>query len=365
MDNLKNFWERFGKYVIALLVIIAWTSITMNLLSKKLEQAVSPTPSAQGEYWLDKEETHVINVLASGALMPCDTENAEHVFSNLGSLVRNYDVSAVSVHSLIGRNSSRVFGEAAIAQGYGMFGLAYPDVLSEGKEGIDDSMAFWDSQNVRTSGTHTSTDTSNILRMGEFNGVSVIYLSYTDVLNTEMPENETYLVNVYNDEKTPQFVAKAAEMADVVIVSIVWKGEAGALPDERQRKIADDLADAGASIVIGYSGHQVQPACWIDDTLVFYSLGDLYSEQDKAEERIGALGAVTITKTVYGDKSRVELTNPKVDLVASLETEEDHNDIKLLSRVTESEMEHHIDYYTAYCVILQKMDDSIRIGGLN
>ena len=54
-------------------------------------------------------------------------------------------------------------------------------------------------------------------------------------------------------------------MADLVIVSIVWEGEPGALPNERQRAVAEALADAGASIVVGYADHAVQPVCWIDD----------------------------------------------------------------------------------------------------
>ena len=199
----------------------------------------------------------------------------------------------------------------------------------------------------------------------EYNGISVIYLSYTDLLDEELPENENYLVNVYNDEKTPQFVNEAANMADLVIVSIVWEGEPGALPNERQRAVAEALADAGASIVVGYADHAVQPVCWIDDTLVFYSLGDLYSEETEAADRIGALGAVTVTETIYGDKSRVELTNPKVDLVISVPDGEGHSDVKLLSAADDKEVEDRKEFLEGYTKTIQRMDDSIRIGGLN
>ncbi len=364
MNNDFNFWDRYGKFIVALALVLSATSITMNLLSRKLENEAVPEQTADSEFWIDKEETHVINVLAAGAAMPCAAEKTDHIFSNLGSLVQNYDVSAVSVHSLVNTNSSEAFMRALLSQGFKMYGLAYPGALEGGKEGIDRSMEYWNNHSVRTSGTHTSTDTSNMIRMAEYNGVTVIYLSYTDILEEELPENENYLVNVYSDEKTPSFVAEAAQMADLVIVSMVWEGEPGALPNARQRSIAEALADAGASIIVGYSEHAVQPACWIDDTLVFYSLGDFYSEEEDDTSRIGALGAVTVTKTEYGDKSRVELTNPKMDLIASI-SDEDHNDVMLLDKVSEEQMKNRAELYKGYCETLQRMDDSIRIGGLN
>ena len=365
MEKQSKFWDNYGRFFIALALVLSATSIAMNLLSRRLETEAAPEPTKSSEYWIDKEETNVINVLAAGAVMPGEAAQADHLYTDLGSLVKNYDVSAVSFHALVNSDCQTPFAEALTAQGFKMYGLAYPGALAFGKDGIDQSMAFWDAQSVRTSGTHTSTDTSNMIRMAEFNGISVIYLSYTDSLTGELPENENYLVNVYSDEKTPQFVYEASQMADLVIVSIAWDGEPGALPNERQRTIAESLADAGASIIIGYADHAVQPACWIDDTLVFYSLGDFYSQEKEDEQRIGALGAVTVTETVYGDKSRVELTNPKVDLIVSVPDGTNHYDVKKLDRITDEQIADHAELYKGYCETLQRMDDSIRIGGLN
>lgn len=365
MENRSKFWDTYGRFFIALAVVLSATSLIMNLLSRRLETETEPEPTQSSEFWLDKEQTNVINILAGGAVMPSSDIQAGHVYTGLGSLVKNYDVACVSMHSLVGSDTTRSFAQELIDQGFGFYGLAYPGALAYGKQGIDSSMSFWDVQRVRTSGTHTSTDTSNLIRMSEYNGVSVIYLSYTDLLDGELPENENYLVNVYNDEKTPLFVNEAANMADVVIVSIAWQGEQGALPNERQRSIAEALAGAGASIIVGYSDHAVQPVCWIDDTLVFYSLGDLYSEEEDVTDRIGALGAVTVTETIYGDRSRVELTNPKVDLLVSSDDGNGHSNVKLLRDEDKEVLPERDELYEGYTQTLQRMDDSIRIGGLN
>ena len=362
MSKPSNFWDRHGKYLIALALILGATSFIMTLLSRVLEQDTRPEEPSKEEYWLDHEETNVVNILAAGAVMPC-AEDSESPFTELGTLVENYEFSAVTYHSLVGTDSQSSFADQICEAGFNMVGLSYPEVHDAGKEAIDGSMNYWNHSPVWISGTNSSTDEKNQLRIFEQNGVSVVYLSYTDRLNEPLPENEAYLVNVYNDEKTPLFVNKAAEQADLVIVSIAWDGGQGALPNDRQRKVAEALAGAGASIIIGYAENAVQPACWIDDTLVFYSLGNLYSESEAVTERIGALGAVTVTETIYGDKHRVELTNPKMDLVVSLPGEDQHAVVQFLNRAL-PEIENGSELYDGYRETLQRMDDSIRIGGL-
>lgn len=362
MSKPSNFWDRHGKFLIALALILGATSFTMTILSRVLEQDTRPEEPEREEYWLDHEETNVVNILAAGAVMPCE-EDGDSPFTELGVLVDNYDFSAVTYHSLVGTDSKSSFADEVCGAGFNMVGLAYPEVHDSGKEAIDSSMNYWNRSSVWISGTNSSTDEKNQLRIFEQNGVSVVYLSYTDRLNEPLPENESYLVNVYNDEKTPLFVNKAAEQADLVIVSIAWDGGQGALPNDRQRQVAEALAGAGASIIIGYAENAVQPACWIDDTLVFYSLGNLYSEAEAVTDRIGALGAVTVTETIYGDRHRVELTNPKMDLVVSVPEEDAHAKVQFLSRVRQT-LETGSELYTGYTETLQRMDDSIRIGGL-
>ena len=363
MDKQTNFWEKHGKYLLALALILAVTSLVMNVVTRVLEQGKKPAEPEKPEFWLDKEETNVVNILAAGAVMPCK-EDTDDVFAGLGQLVNNYEYAAVTYHSLVGTDSRTAFADEVCVQGFNMVGLAYPEVHAYGKDAIDTSMNYWNQSNARISGTHSSTDERNQLRIFEQNGISTVYLSFTDGLKDPLPENEAYLVNVYDDEKTPLFVNKAAEQADLVIVSIAWEGGQGSLPNDRQKQIAEALAGAGASVIIGYADNAVQPVCWIDDTLVFYSLGNLYSESEEVTDRIGALGAVTVTETIYGDRHRIELTNPKMDLVASVKDEDVHAKVILLDKATEEQVPSCKELYEGYVQTLQRMDDSIRIGGL-
>ena len=364
MDKPSNFKENLRWFLIVLALVLGAISLIMTLLSRRLESKPEPSAATDSPFWVDKEMISVINVLSSGAVQPFGLDyDGSGILSDLEPVVRNHDLASLSVHALVNTDLSSAFADQLYTTGFTMCGLAYPDVLASGKEAVDLSNNYWNNSRMRISGTNSSTDAKNQLRYTEVNGISAVYLSFTDYLNDPLPENETYLVNVYDDEKTPQFVSKAAGMADLVIVSMCWKGENGALPNERQKKIAETLADAGASIIIGSAENAVQPIAWIDDTLVFYSLGNLCSSAENAEERIGALGAVTVSKTVTGNQKRIELTNPKADLVVTTENKNGRR-ITYLSGASEEDVKDHKAVYDRYAGILHRLDDSIRIGGL-
>lgn len=90
-------------------------------------------------------------------------------------------------------------------------------------------------------------------------------------------------------------VAAAAQRADVVIVSIHWGGEYQAAPAPRQRAIAQALAEAGTSLIVGHGPHILQRVEWVKETLVAYSLGNfLFDQSYPVDCRWGAILHVTL-----------------------------------------------------------------------
>ena len=145
-------------------------------------------------------------------------------------------------------------------------------------------------------------------------------------------------------EKSPEIVEEARRNADVVIVSMYWEGTNKEYPSERQKEIAQRLADSGASIIFGNANNSIQPIEWIDDTLVFYSMGNVLTSED--DYALGLVGTVTIT-------------NPKVDCVYEKKDDDGH--------ITVSFYDNNIELAATYAdliEVLHRMDDSIRIGGI-
>ena len=71
----------------------------------------------------------------------------------------------------------------------------------------------------------------------------------------------------------------AKENSDIEIVYIHWGTEYGPVHTQTQRAYAELFAQLGAELVIGHHPHVVQDIERIDDTLVFYSLGNFIFDQ--------------------------------------------------------------------------------------
>ena len=108
---------------------------------------------------------------------------------------------------------------------------------------------------------------------------------------------------------------------------------------------------------MGSAGPNVLPVCWIDDTLVFYGMGNLMSDDLNA---VGLLGAVTVSKSTLNDRTRVELTNPRVEVVCSLQRSGKFNVLAM----TDVNNQLYRRRYEEIADVLHSMDDSIRLGGM-
>lgn len=79
-------------------------------------------------------------------------------------------------------------------------------------------------------------------------------------------------------------------------------------PSKQQKEVAQYLTDLGVDVVIGNHPHVIQPIEWKQnkdghETLIYYSLGNLISAQEKLETLVGGLSYVQFVK--YEDKTLV------------------------------------------------------------
>lgn len=81
-------------------------------------------------------------------------------------------------------------------------------------------------------------------------------------------------------------VARARELADVVIVGMSWGIEYTPDPTPGQRAAARAAVEAGAALVIGNHPHVVQAVEVIGGALVTYALGNFLFDQDQTIERM-------------------------------------------------------------------------------
>ena len=74
-----------------------------------------------------------------------------------------------------------------------------------------------------------------------------------------------------------------------MVVYVCWGDQDGISVSDGQRRIAHQLIQSGADLVIGTHPHVLQPAEQFMDGWIFYSLGDLISDREQRGERESVL----------------------------------------------------------------------------
>lgn len=97
-------------------------------------------------------------------------------------------------------------------------------------------------------------------------------------------------------------IAKAREMADIVVVCPHWGTEYTFVPSTYQKKFAKQMTEVGADLIIGTHPHVIQPVEWVKGNngtvaLCFYSLGNYVSSQYDPESMLEAMAWVTFEVT--------------------------------------------------------------------
>ncbi len=245
------------------------------------------------------------------------TQNCDLNYYNQETILGGTELGLYSYPSF---NSPQEAGDAMIDIGYNLVSTATNHSYDMGEEGVLASYEYWSSkEGVLMAGTYDSEESRNEIQIYECNGITYTMLNYTYGLNGYViPDGKEYLVNVWpidfeiNDPENDteyqaykeQVAADIAAVRDQVDFLIVCM-HAGIEYDETECSYQDDMAqfyaDNGVDLVVGTHPHVVQPAEYIGDTLVYYSLGNLLSAQDSDDyysKLVGLVATMTVRKTV-------------------------------------------------------------------
>jgi hypothetical protein len=96
-------------------------------------------------------------------------------------------------------------------------------------------------------------------------------------------------IAILNEENLKAAIDAARKVSDVVIAMPHWGPEDVATPNWIQRKLARQLVEAGADLVVGNHTHVLQAIQEIDGIPVFYGLGNFVFDQGLPDHRQGAI----------------------------------------------------------------------------
>ena len=140
------------------------------------------------------------------------------------------------------------------------------------------------------------------------------------------------MINYYKDEKgslnkdqIKKDIEELKNNSDIVIVLMHWGQEFRYEPNKEQKELANYLSELGVDIVVGSHSHNISPIEKINNTLVYYSLGNFVSHDDDIartkpgeEEFDNAYQVGMISKLqIIKEEDKIKIDNIKTELAVN------------------------------------------------
>jgi hypothetical protein len=141
-------------------------------------------------------------------------------------------------------------------------------------EGFARTASFLEKAGMRTVGAGTTKTQASEPLLLNVRGVPIAILNYVDhETNPGTALGHDVYVNMLEPERALKEVRYWAERKHVVLVNCHWGIDFVSLPPPKKRKLARDLVDAGATVVVGHHTHCLQGYERRGRGLILYSLG--------------------------------------------------------------------------------------------
>ena len=338
-DNIPlNFRERSNARLslIASIVVLAILVLFFNQLDYRLIR--KPAIDARKKATISKEkqenttttgETTTASVIAVGdnlyhqSLIDAGASsdgnwNYDKIYTHIQDAIKDADIKMIDQETVFATPTE--VGDAIIKAGFNVVESANNHIDDFGEGFLTDTLNFWKTTypDVTLLGIHDSQEDADTVKIREVNGIKIAFLDYTYGTNVGGIEGKDYMIDMIRKDKITTMIQKAKQQADCIIFVAHWGTEDETMPNEYEKQWAAYLMEQGVNVIIGGHPHVLQPYGRLTDdkgneTVVFYSLGNFVSTQQKLEELLGGMAKFTIQKTVKDGKTSIEILTPTVE----------------------------------------------------
>lgn len=200
--------------------------------------------------------------------------------------------------------------------GVDMVSMANNHTLDQGESGILAALQYMKKYDMPYIGAYDSLEDLQMDRIFQVDDINFGVLGYTYGTNShETPSGKDYLVNRIDTERMEKDIRTLKPNVDFVIVSMHWGTEYELESNDKQKELAQMIADAGADVIFGHHPHVIQPYEKITtssghEAHVFYSLGNFFSGQKFDNTKIGGIAKLEIRKKMINGKQVLTMENP-------------------------------------------------------
>jgi poly-gamma-glutamate synthesis protein (capsule biosynthesis protein) len=272
------------------------TTTTQPATTTEPPATTEPSPTTTQPPATTTTEPPPLTVAASGDILGdrgpglfMDKNGGEAVFAQVKPLLETAQLAFVNVEGPISDKGVRASwkeytfrGRPALADGLAYAGidvisLANNHSVDYGAKALLDTFARLNEVGVQWAGAGADAATASAPATLITPAGIVAVLAYTDIIPGGFAATkETPGVNATTSDrkKILSAVTAANEKADFVIVSFHWGEEYTGVANRDQRKLAHQVIDAGADLVLGHHPHVLQGLELYRNRLIAYSLGD-------------------------------------------------------------------------------------------
>ncbi len=301
-----------------------------------------------------------------------------HAFSKIKDIVSSYDIAYYNQETIFAGenyaytgyprfNTPSAFGDYLVDTGFNTVSTATNHTIDKGEKGIINAYNYWITKDVMFNGIADSEENRNKITLKEVNNISYALLSYTTSTNgLPVPKGKSYLVNLYSDEQVKKDVESIRDKVDVLIVAIHWGSEYTHNPTKFQREKAKYLASLNVDIVFGTHPHVIQPIEKIDDTFIYYSLGNFISNQEQLPRKIGMFATLKVTKIVNETGTNITINDNGTELLYVYNKPNHTKHIVIpFSKLETQYLKDYKTVYETYKKVLLRYDNSFIINPIN
>ncbi|MBR4655573.1 MAG: CapA family protein [Oscillospiraceae bacterium] len=178
---------------------------------------------------------------------------------------------------------------SAAEAGVNAFSLANDHSLDYGSAGIAQTVQAMERNGLHYAGVGENLPAAGDFRVLEADGFRIGFLSCSAINPNGAGPIDDYSMTTSAYSALYRNVLYASFETDYVVVYVCWGDQDGISVSDGQRRIAHQLIQSGADLVIGTHPHVLQPAEQFMDGWIFYSLGDLISDREQRGERESVL----------------------------------------------------------------------------
>ena len=245
--------------------------------------------------------------------------NFDPLYANIKPIVQGADVAVINQETLIcggdyeitgaklNFNSPVELGEDMVELGFDVFTVANNHMLDKRIDGLESSMDYWDGMMekypILALGAYRNEEDQNRIRIQEVNGMTIAYLACTEHLNGySIPAKSQVKVGMTSDTALMQRqIREAKNLADAVVVAAHWGTEDTNATDQDVKDLAAEMIEWGADVILGTHPHTAQTMEYItrkdgSEGFVYYSLGNLISNQTDNFNVVGEIGSFELVK---------------------------------------------------------------------